>query len=94
MEIKTIKYFKKGVFKVTYEKGLKVYFTIETFELTHIDCDKSLDAINMFLRSIKLKKLQDKEFDDIIYYGKIIIDNTEELERVAMLSKAQMKEME
>lgn len=70
-KLQEIRYYKNGFFKVHYDNKT-IFFNIDTFELTYASTGTYLDSINQFLKKIKLEKLKNKDFDDTIYYDKLV----------------------
>ena len=79
MKIHKISYIENGYFEVKYNIGTVVQ-DLEGIKMT-CPLDKSIKVIIMFLRRIKIEKLQDGDnFDDLKYRDYIIKDDTKEIE--------------
>lgn len=91
-KIHKVSYIENGYFEVKYNKGTVVQ-DLEAIKMT-CPLDKSIKDIIMFLRTLKLEKLQNEEtFDDVKYRNHIVFDNSEELEAARKASQAKMQAM-
>ena len=88
-KIHKISYIENGYFEVKY----KFETVVQDLDGIKMTCplDKSIKDIIMFLRKLKMEKLQNEdEFDELKYRNYIIIDNLEKVEANNKAHRAKM----
>ena len=80
MKIHKVSYIENGYFEVKYNMGTVVQ-DLDAIKMT-CPLDKSIKDIIMFLRTLKLERLQNEDdYDELKYRNHVILDISDELNK-------------